>query len=84
MIFKTTPPILPTPPSYEKNLKPPFFKNFENSTPSPFIKGGGNYVMSETSQIMMHIDNPGIVRKVDSGIFRNIQGDSAIFSHVQA
>ena len=31
-----------------------------------------------------HIENPGIVRTVYSGIFRHIQGHSAIFSHIQA
>ena len=34
--------------------------------------------------ISPHIKNPGIVRTVYSGIFRPIQGHSAIFSHVQA
>ena len=33
---------------------------------------------------MRHIENPGIVRTVYSGIFRHIQGHSAIFSHVQS
>ena len=33
--------------------------------------------------IPQHIENPCIVRAVHSGIFRHIQGHSAIFSHVQ-
>ena len=33
--------------------------------------------------ISRHIDNPGILRTVFSGIFRHIQGHSSIFSHVQ-
>ena len=34
--------------------------------------------------MMRHIENPCIVRKVYVGISRNIQGNSVIFSHVQA
>ena len=34
--------------------------------------------------ISPHIKNPGIVRTVYSGIFRPIQGHSALFSRVQA
>ena len=34
--------------------------------------------------ILWHIENPGIVRTVYSGIFRHIQGHSAIFTHAQA
>ena len=34
--------------------------------------------------ISAHIKNPGVVRTVYSGIFRPVQGHSAIFSHVQA
>ena len=34
--------------------------------------------------ISQYIENPGIVRTVDSGIFRHIQGHSAIFIHGQA
>ena len=33
--------------------------------------------------ILWHIENPGIVRTVYSGIFRHTEGHSAIFSHVQ-
>ena len=38
----------------------------------------------QISEMMRHIENPGIVRTVYSGIFRHIQGLSAILSHVQA
>ena len=34
--------------------------------------------------ILRHIENPDIVRTVYSGIFRHIQEQSAILSHVQA
>ena len=34
--------------------------------------------------LLWHIENPGIVRTVYSGIFRYIQRDSAILNHVQA
>ena len=34
--------------------------------------------------IFRHIENADIVRRVYSGVFRQIQGHSAIFSHVQA
>ena len=34
--------------------------------------------------ISRHIEYPGIVRTVYSGILRHIQGHSAIFSHLQA
>ena len=34
--------------------------------------------------IFWHIENADIVRRVYSGVFRQIQGHSAIFSHVQA
>ena len=33
------------------------------------------------SKMMMHIENPGIVRTVYSGIIRDIQQYSAILSH---
>ena len=50
------------------------------------------YLMPETyskpyqifTTMMRHIENPCIVRKVYVGISRNIQGNSVIFSHVQA
>ena len=38
----------------------------------------------QISKIMRYIENSGIVRIVYSGIFKHIQGHSAIFSHVQA
>ena len=37
----------------------------------------------QVSKMMRHIENPGIVRTVYSGIFMYIKGHSAIFSHVQ-
>ena len=40
--------------------------------------------LCQTSKMMRHIENPGIVRTVYSGIFSHIQAHSAIFSHVQA
>ena len=36
----------------------------------------------QISKIMRHTGNPGILRIVYSGIFRHIQGHSAILSHV--
>ena len=38
----------------------------------------------QTSQTVRHIENTGIIRTVYSGIFRHIQGHSAIISHAQA
>ena len=38
----------------------------------------------QISKMMRPIENPGIVRTVDSGIFRHILGHSTIFSHAQA
>ena len=37
----------------------------------------------QISKKMRHIESPGIVRTVYSGIFRHSQGQSAICSHVQ-
>ena len=37
----------------------------------------------QISNMMRYIENPDMVRKVCSGIFRHIQEHSAIFSHVQ-
>ena len=36
----------------------------------------------QISKMMRHIENPGIVKTVYSDIFRCIQGNSPIFSHV--
>ena len=47
------------------------------------------YLMSETylkpcqKSTMSHIENSGIVKVVYSGIFRDIQGHSAIFKNAQ-
>ena len=38
----------------------------------------------QTSKMTRHIENPGIVRPTDLGIFRHIQGHPAIFTHIQA
>ena len=38
----------------------------------------------QTSKMIRHIENPGIVRPIDLGIFRHIQGHPAIFTHIQA
>ena len=38
----------------------------------------------QISKMIRHIENPGIVRTVYSGILRHILGHSAIFSYVQA
>ena len=37
----------------------------------------------QTSKMVRHIENPGIVKTVYSDIFRRSQGHSPIFSHVQ-
>ena len=37
----------------------------------------------QISRMMKHIENPGIIRTVYSGIFRHIQWHSAILSHFQ-
>ena len=36
------------------------------------------------AKMMRHIENPGLIRAGYSGIFRYIQGHSALFSHFQA
>ena len=38
----------------------------------------------QMSKMKRHIENPGIVRKVCSGIFKDIQRHPAILSHVYA
>ena len=38
----------------------------------------------QISKMIKHIEKPGLVRTVYSNVPRNIQGYSAIFSHVQA
>ena len=56
----------------DKNSKIKNFKNFN-------ISYNNNVIIT----ISRHIENPGIVRTVYSGILRHIQGHSAIFSRVR-
>ena len=54
------------------------FKTLTHLIPAAYSKP------CQISKMLRHTENPDVIRTVYSGIFRHIQGHSAIFCHVQA
>ena len=52
------------------------FKTLTHLIPATYSKP------CQISKMLRHTENPDVIRTVYSGIFRHIQGHSAIFCHV--